>query len=248
MVVQTIHTIWNARSGGSSGGESALIAACGSPLGLGSDAAASIRVPASVLRDHEHETDQRAAAANGSRSASWRLDRSALADRPMARYTEDLELAMKLLSGEDEADFTSPPVPLFKPDHAEQKLIAFFTYNGIARCSHEIENAVRECADFFFGARPARGRATAAWHRASLRARACATRCRRQFRGVQLDDGLESSGRTRSHSALRRNRWVADQCSSSCEAVARSGRNRNFPHRRGGVRRLEIVSFAAGHN
>lgn len=105
----------------------------------------------SVLRDHEHETDQRAAAANESRSASWRLDRSALADRPMARYTEDLELAMKLLSGEDEADFTSPPVPLFKPDHAEQKLIAFFTYNGIARCSHEIENAVRECADFFSG-------------------------------------------------------------------------------------------------
>ena len=32
--------------GGSSGGEAALIAACGSPLGLGSDALGSVRVPA----------------------------------------------------------------------------------------------------------------------------------------------------------------------------------------------------------
>src|SRR5258708_21536353 len=33
-------------AGGSSGGEAALIASCGSPLGLGSDAAGSVRVPA----------------------------------------------------------------------------------------------------------------------------------------------------------------------------------------------------------
>ena len=33
-------------SGGSSGGEAALIAACGSPMGIGSDAAGSVRLPA----------------------------------------------------------------------------------------------------------------------------------------------------------------------------------------------------------
>lgn len=66
----------------------------------------------------------------------------------MARHTEDLMLAMHLLAGEDGLDISSPPVPLLKAEPSQETRIAFFNYNGTARCTPEVENAVRRCADF----------------------------------------------------------------------------------------------------
>jgi len=134
--------------GGSSGGESALIAACGSPLGLGSDAAGSVRVPAAFCGIASIKPTQ------------WRLPRTGhvppaggwIADLwqigPMARHTEDLLLAMQLLAGEDGFDISAPPVPLLETERSQQIRVAFFTYNGTVRCAPEVKNAVRRCADF----------------------------------------------------------------------------------------------------
>lgn len=134
--------------GGSSGGESALIAACGSPLGLGSDCAGSVRVPAhfSGIASIKPTSGRlprtgHVPPAGGWIEALWQIG-------PMARYTEDLIFAMHLLSGEDEADFTSPPMPLLEPPNERNIRIAFFTSNGIARCAPEIEEAVHRCATF----------------------------------------------------------------------------------------------------
>ena len=134
--------------GGSSGGESALIAACGSPLGLGSDAFGSVRVPAAFCgitsikptRGRLPRTGH-VPPAGGWGEAVWQIG-------PMARYTEDLVLAMRLLAGEDGEDFTTPPVDLIEPADLRGRRIAFFTYNGFAYCTPEIENAVRLCAEF----------------------------------------------------------------------------------------------------
>jgi amidase len=135
--------------GGSSGGESALIAACGSPLGLGSDAAGSVRLPAAFcgiagikptsgrLRRTGHVPP-----VGGWIEALWQIG-------PMARFTEDLLLAMRLLAREDDADFTAPPVELFAPGDLKDVKIAFFTDNGFARCQPEVVNAVEQCARFF---------------------------------------------------------------------------------------------------
>ena len=135
--------------GGSSGGESALIAACGSPLGLGSDAAGSVRLPAAFCGIASIKPTSgrlprtgHVPPAGGWIEAIWQIG-------PMARYTEDLALATQLLAGEDGADFTSPPVPLFAPGNEKATRIAFFSDNGFARCSPEVENAVRRCAEFF---------------------------------------------------------------------------------------------------
>ncbi len=134
--------------GGSSGGEAALIAACGSPLGLGSDAAGSVRLPAAFCgiagikpTSGRLPRTGHVPPAGGWIEAIWQIG-------PMARSTEDLALAMNLCAGEDEADFTSPPMPLLNSDDARKKRLAFFTYNGFARCSNEVQQAVRRCADF----------------------------------------------------------------------------------------------------
>ena len=135
--------------GGSSGGEAALIAACGSPLGLGSDCLGSIRLPAAFC------------GIAGIKPTSGRLPRTGHVPPfggwieklwqmgPMARWTEDLVLAMRLLAGADGNDFTSPPVPLIEHDNTGVLRIAFFTDNGVAKCAPEIEEAVRKCAEDF---------------------------------------------------------------------------------------------------
>src|SRR5947209_7748405 len=116
--------------GGSSGGEAALIAACGSPLGLGSDCAGSVRVPAAFCGITSIKPTSgrlprtgHVPPAGGWVEALWQIG-------PMARYTEDLMLAMKLLAREDDQDFTSPPVPLRDVERLGGKRIAFFTDNG----------------------------------------------------------------------------------------------------------------------
>jgi amidase len=133
-------------AGGSSGGESALIAACGSPLGLGSDAAGSVRLPAGFCGIASIKPTSgrlprtgHVPPAGGWIEALWQIG-------PMARYTEDLVLAMQLLAGEDGIDFTSPPVPLVPANEVSAMRIAFFTDNGFARCSAEVVEAVQRCA------------------------------------------------------------------------------------------------------
>jgi amidase len=134
--------------GGSSGGESALVAACGSPLGLGSDAAGSVRVPAAFcgiasLKPTSGRLPRagHVPPAGGWVEALWQIG-------PMARFTEDLVLAMRILSNEDGEDYTCPPVPLVGAERRRPMRIAFFTDNGIARCSQEITGVIRKCAKF----------------------------------------------------------------------------------------------------
>jgi amidase len=135
--------------GGSSGGESALIAACGSPLGLGSDAAGSVRVPAAFcgITSIKPTSGRLPRTGHVPPSAGW--IEALWQIGPMARYTEDLFLAMHLLASEDDADFTSPPVLLLEPPDLKKVRLAFFTDNGFAACNPEIKAAVEQCARFF---------------------------------------------------------------------------------------------------
>ena len=134
--------------GGSSGGESALIAACGSPLGLGSDALGSVRVPAAFCGIASIKPTSgrlprtgHVPPAGGWIEALWQIG-------PMARYVEDLELALQILAGPDREDFTAPPVPLLKARLLTDLRVAFFTYNGFAPCSEAVKQGVLRCAEF----------------------------------------------------------------------------------------------------
>src|ERR1019366_10009682 len=98
-------------SGGSSGGEAALIAACGSPFGRGSDAAGSVRLPAHYCGIASIKpTSGRLARtghvppAGGWIEMLWQIG-------PMARRVEDLWTMMPILLGADGVDRTVVPMP-----------------------------------------------------------------------------------------------------------------------------------------
>jgi amidase len=137
--------------GGSSGGESAIIAACGSPLGLGTDAGGSIRGPAHFC------------GLAAIKPTSGRVPRTGQFPRPMgarnwvfhvsliARRVDDLALALPIIAGPDFRDYTIVDMPL--RDMRAVKLpglkLAFFDDDGAASPTPEIAAAVRACAKAF---------------------------------------------------------------------------------------------------
>jgi amidase len=135
-------------SGGSSGGEAALIAACGSPLGLGSDAAGSVRLPAAfcgiaAIKPTSGRLPRTGhfPPAGGWLEMVWQIG-------PMARRVEDLVEAMRLLTGPDGIDPTVPDVPIREPEQVKlsQLRVAFYTDNGFAPADAEVEAVVRSAA------------------------------------------------------------------------------------------------------
>jgi amidase len=133
-------------SGGSSGGEAALIAACGSAFGLGSDAAGSVRLPAHFCGIASIKpTSGRLARtghvppAGGWIETLWQIG-------PMARSVEDLSALMPILLGEDGRDHTVIPMPFQACTGVQGLRLAFFTDNGIAAAGSETAEVVRQAA------------------------------------------------------------------------------------------------------
>jgi len=135
-------------SGGSSGGEAALIAACGSPFGLGSDAAGSVRLPAhfcgiASIKPTSGRLPRtgHVPPAGGWIETLWQIG-------PMARSVEDLHSMMPLLAQPDGVDRTVIGMPNGDPEAVRigDLRIAFFTDNGILPAEPETADVVRRAA------------------------------------------------------------------------------------------------------
>jgi amidase len=135
-------------SGGSSGGEAALIAACGSPFGLGSDAAGSVRLPAHFCgiagikpTSGRLPRTGHVPPAGGWIETLWQIG-------PMARHVEDLCALMPLLAQPDGLDRTVIGMPNGNPADVRvgDLRIAFFTDNGIAPADSDTITVVRRAA------------------------------------------------------------------------------------------------------
>ncbi len=135
-------------SGGSSGGEAALIAAGGSPFGLGSDAAGSVRLPAhfcgiAALKPTSGRLPRtgHVPPAGGWIETLWQIG-------PMARRVVDLCVMMEILTGPDGRDHTVVPMPLGDPRAVDvsQLRIAWFADNGIATPTDETAAVVCRAA------------------------------------------------------------------------------------------------------
>ena len=135
--------------GGSSGGSAAIVATGGAALELVSDTGGSIREPAHLC------------GITGIKPTSGRTPRSGhIVDftggvldsltqvGPMARYVEDLALALPLICGPDGRDPTVVPVPMREPDAVDVSSlqIAWYADNGIVSPAGDIVRVVKQTA------------------------------------------------------------------------------------------------------
>jgi amidase len=136
-------------SGGSSGGEAALIAAGGSPLGLATDGGGSARWPAHCcgiagIKPTTGRTPKlgHVPPPGGALNGIWQMSL-------LARHVEDLTLALPLICGPDHRDPTTVPVPLGAPEavNLSELRVVVYTDDGISTPSAEIVAAVEQSAE-----------------------------------------------------------------------------------------------------
>jgi amidase len=134
-----------------SGGEAAILSTCGSPLGLGTDAGGSIRIPAHFC------------GLAAIKPTSGRVPRTGQFPQPMgarapvfhvsliARHVEDLALALPIISWPDFRDNSIVGMPLLDPKAVTLSglKLAFFEDDGAASPTKEISAAVRDSAKAF---------------------------------------------------------------------------------------------------
>ncbi len=134
--------------GGSSGGESAAIAAGMSALGLGSDSGGSVRVPAHFTGICSLKpTPGRIPGAGHLPSCIGPF--SVLgAIGPMARTMDDVTLAFRTLSGQDPHDPISPPIVMRSPSLNDLRAyaIGFFEDDDLTPVTPETRAAVQAAA------------------------------------------------------------------------------------------------------
>ena len=141
---------WNLERspGGSSGGESAAIAAGLSAAGLGSDSGGSVRVPAHFTGICSLKPSPGRVPGRGHLPPCVGPFSILGAIGPMARTMRDVSLLFGALSGQDQADPSSPPVALREPslDELRTNRVGFFEDDGITPVTAETRAAVQSSA------------------------------------------------------------------------------------------------------
>ncbi|GAB5357558.1 hypothetical protein AAMO2058_000384500 [Amorphochlora amoebiformis] len=143
--------------GGSSGGEAALIAARGSPLGMGSDIGGSIRGPAFFcgicgLKPTPGRTSYKGIAVPRLNGISGQKIIPPVSG-PMARCVDDLNLAMEVLVSEKafKADCLVSPIPwdksIYEKKGSKKLKFGYFIQDGYFDLCSAGERAIRETVE-----------------------------------------------------------------------------------------------------
>ncbi|XP_017783292.1 PREDICTED: fatty-acid amide hydrolase 2-A-like [Nicrophorus vespilloides] len=135
-------------SGGSSGGEGALIGSGSSVVGLGTDLAGSIRIPCLFNGIYGHKTTSNAVPYTGFYpDSSDNRTYEYYSIGPMTRYVEDLKPLLKIISGPEGSNLKLDQ----KVDLTELKVLySNSEYNlfGIPKVQKEIRDGINEARNF----------------------------------------------------------------------------------------------------
>ncbi len=134
--------------GASSSGEAALVAALGSPLGLGSDSGGSIRFPAAWCGVAGLKPTSGRVPLTGHYPPIGAITDPRTVIGPIARRVEDLALAMRVIAGPDGMDPAATPVPLrdFRSVAVKGLKIAVADFAGIEGTRPDTLAAVKSAA------------------------------------------------------------------------------------------------------
>lgn len=133
---------------GSSSGEAAIIAAGGSPLGLGSDSGGSIRQPAHACGIVGLKPTTGWVPLTGHFPFISAMNDPRTVIGPLARTVEDLALALPILCGMDWKDASVVPMPLadWRSVDVRSLRIAFYTHHAEAEPTPETAETCRQTA------------------------------------------------------------------------------------------------------
>ncbi len=133
---------------GSSSGEAALIAAGGSPLGLGSDSGGSIRQPAHAcgIAGLKPTTGRIPLTGHFPFISAMNDPRTTIG--PLARYVEDLALTLPVLTGIDGKDPSVIPLPVadWRVVDVRSLRVAFYTHHAEAEPTRETAETCHQAA------------------------------------------------------------------------------------------------------
>lgn len=138
-------------AGGSSGGEGAIISACGSAFGIGSDIGGSIRMPAFFSGIFGHKPSVGLVPNTGHYPLPSGEAQKFLAIGPLARHATDLYSTLQVIKGPDGKDELCQNFKLTNPEHVDIKKIKFLysTENDRIPVSQEIKDQVIRAAKYF---------------------------------------------------------------------------------------------------
>jgi fatty acid amide hydrolase 2 len=143
-------------SGGSSGGEGAIVGAGGSPFGLGSDGGGSLRLPAHFCGVFTHKPSSGTVPLTGHFPMIDGFDWSKLTSwsryftmGPIARRARDLYPLLKLMAGPDDRDASVVPFSMPAPVELTNRRVMVcedMRILGGSRVSEDVRQAVRTVA------------------------------------------------------------------------------------------------------
>ena len=131
--------------GGSSSGEAAIVAAGGSALGLGSDSGGSLRQPAHLCGVATIKPTTGLVPLTGHFPVIEPMLDPRTVIGPIARSVEDLDMALKVIAGEDGHDPSVAPVPLqdWRQADLSEMRVAWWTHQGDSQPTPETVNTVK---------------------------------------------------------------------------------------------------------